>query len=57
MFLYASSCLTDLLDGMIARKLNATSDFGAFLDPVADKVRIKQFHAHVTANRLLCATV
>ncbi len=31
---------TDWLDGWLARKLNQTSAFGAFLDPVADKVLI-----------------
>jgi cardiolipin synthase (CMP-forming) len=29
--------LTDWLDGFLARKMNQTSAFGAFLDPVADK--------------------
>ena len=29
--------VTDWLDGYLARKLNQTSAFGAFLDPVADK--------------------
>lgn len=29
--------LTDWADGWLARKLNQTSSFGAFLDPVADK--------------------
>ena len=29
--------VTDWLDGFLARKLNQTSAFGAFLDPVADK--------------------
>ena len=28
---------TDWLDGFLARRLNMTSSFGAFLDPVADK--------------------
>ena len=32
--------LTDWLDGYLARKLNQTSAFGAFLDPVADKFLI-----------------
>ncbi len=32
--------LTDWLDGYLARRLNQTSAFGAFLDPVADKFLI-----------------
>ena len=32
--------LTDWLDGYLARKLNQTSAFGAFLDPVADKFSV-----------------
>lgn len=32
--------LTDWLDGYLARVLNQTSAFGAFLDPVADKILV-----------------
>lgn len=32
--------ITDWLDGMLARKLGQTSRFGAFIDPVADKVLV-----------------
>lgn len=35
--LFVVFALTDWLDGYLARKLNQTSAFGAFLDPVADK--------------------
>ena len=34
----AVSCLTDLVDGKIARKFNMISTFGKLLDPVADKL-------------------
>ena len=35
--MFVTFALTDWLDGYLARKLNQTSSFGAFLDPVADK--------------------
>jgi cardiolipin synthase len=35
--LFVVFALTDWLDGYLARRLNQTSSFGAFLDPVADK--------------------
>ncbi|WP_322786676.1 CDP-alcohol phosphatidyltransferase family protein [Paraglaciecola psychrophila] len=36
MFWFAA--ITDWFDGYLARKLNQTTAFGAFLDPVADKL-------------------
>ncbi len=38
--LFVLFALTDWLDGYLARRLNQTSAFGAFLDPVADKFLI-----------------
>ncbi len=38
--LFTVAAITDLLDGYLARKLNQTSAFGAFLDPVADKLMV-----------------
>ena len=35
--MFMAFAATDWLDGFLARKLNQTSAFGAFLDPVADK--------------------
>ncbi|EAR59690.1 CDP-diacylglycerol--glycerol-3-phosphate 3-phosphatidyltransferase [Neptuniibacter caesariensis] len=37
---FAIAGFTDWLDGFVARKLNQTSPFGAFLDPVADKLMV-----------------
>ena len=38
--IFAVAAITDWLDGWLARKLNQTSAFGAFLDPVADKLMV-----------------
>ncbi len=38
--IYAFISITDYLDGYLARKLNMTSQLGAFLDPVADKLMV-----------------
>ncbi len=38
--IFTVGALTDWLDGWIARRWNMFSDFGAFLDPVADKLAV-----------------
>ena len=38
--LFVVVALTDWADGYLARRLNMTSSFGAFLDPVADKILV-----------------
>ena len=38
--LFIAAAITDWLDGYFARRLNQTSAFGEFLDPVADKLMI-----------------
>ena len=49
-WLFGVAAVTDWIDGWLARKLNQTSRFGAFLDPVADKVIVAVALLMVTHN-------
>ena len=46
--LFVVAAITDWFDGYIARRLNQTSGFGAFLDPVADKLIVTTSLALIT---------
>ena len=40
LFLFAAASITDMLDGKIARRYNLVTDFGKFMDPLADKFMV-----------------
>jgi cardiolipin synthase len=40
LLVFGAACLTDALDGLIARLMNQKTALGAFLDPMADKLLI-----------------
>ena len=35
---FATACITDLVDGDLARRRNLVTDFGKIADPIADKM-------------------
>jgi cardiolipin synthase len=53
LLVFIAACITDALDGLIARLMNMKTELGAFLDPMADKLLIlSAFVTLVLLNKL-----
>ena len=52
-WVFVAAGLTDALDGFIAKHFNAASEFGAYLDPIADKALLVSVFVALTAEKEL----
>lgn len=55
--IFVTAALTDWLDGFLARRMNAASALGAFLDPVADKLVVSTALVLLVSDHKVLANV
>ena len=53
LLLYSIACISDFLDGYLARKFEIESSFGRFLDPIADKILIVSVIFILVSNSII----
>ena len=56
LILFIAASLTDMIDGKMARKYNMITDFGKFLDPLADKILVSAAMVCFVELKLLNST-
>ncbi len=52
-WLFVAAGISDAVDGFLAKKLNAQTDFGAYLDPLADKALLMSIYVTLSTEGLL----
>ena len=53
-WLFIAAAITDWLDGKLARERNIVSDFGKFMDALADKVLVHRRHGGAARPGVRC---
>lgn len=52
-WLFFAAALSDMLDGFLAKRFGMTSEFGAYLDPLADKAMLMSIYVSLAIAGLL----